>query len=147
MALVENKKARFNYEILETYDSGLELFGHEVKSLRAKKGSLEGAYVVVRGGEGFLVNATIPPYQPNNTSETYDPVRTRRLLLTKKELGILAGNEAKKGLTIVPLSLYSKGRFIKLSLGVARGKKEHDKRQTLKKRDTEREIRRTLKGE
>ena len=147
MALIENKKARFNYEILEEYEAGLELFGFEVKALRKGHGQLEGSRVIVRGGEGYLVGATIPPYQPHNTPKDYDPARTRRLLLTKKELGELGGYENKKGLTIVPLSVYIKNNRLKLSVGVARGKKKHDKRETLKKRDTDREIRRTLKTE
>jgi len=147
MGLIENKKVHLNYEILETFEAGLELFGHEVKSLRKRQGSLEGAYVIVRGSEAFLMNANIPPYQPLNTPESYDPMRTRKLLLTKKELGKMAGNEASRGLTVIPISLYNKGRYIKLSIGIGRGKKKHDKRQDLKKRDTERELRRTLKGE
>ncbi len=152
MHLIENKKARFNYEILETYEAGMELLGFEVKSLRAKHGSLEGAHVVVRpsgrmgGNEAYLVGATIPPYQSGNTPAEYEPARTRRLLLTKKEMTELAGYERKKGLTIVPLSVYNKGRRLKLSLGVARGKKKYDKREVLKKRDTDREIQRTLKN-
>ena len=146
MNLIEHKKARFNYEILETYEAGLELLGLEVKSLRKGQGSLEGAHAIVRGGEVYLVGATIPPYQVGNTPKEYDPARTRRLLLTKKEIGELAGFENKKGLTIIPLSVYNKNSRLKLSLGVARGKKKYDKRETLKKRDTEREIRRTLKS-
>src|SRR3989344_4515578 len=145
-SLVENKKARFNYEILETYEAGLELLGFEVKSLRKGQGSLEGAHVVVRGGEAYLVGVTIFPYQAGNTPKDYDPARTRRLLLTKKQIGELAEYENKKGLTIIPLSVYNKNSTLKLSVGVARGKKKYDKRETLKRRDTEREIRRTLKS-
>ena len=142
MSLIEHKKARFNYEILETYEAGLELLGFEVKSLRKGQGSLDGAHVIVRGGEAYLVGATIPPYQTGNTPKEYDPARTRRLLLTKKELGELSGYENKKGLTVVPLSVYNKTSRLKLSIGVGRGKKKYDKRETLKRRDTEREIRR-----
>ena len=144
--LIDNKKARFNFEILETYEAGLELFGTEVKSIRARNGSLEGAYVIVRGGEAFLVGATIPPYQPDNTPQEYEPERARRLLLNKKELAKLSSYEDQKGLTVIPLSLYTKGRLLKLQVGVARGKKKHDKRETIKKRDTERELGRSLKG-
>ncbi len=143
--LIENRKARFNYELQEKLTAGIELFGFEVKSLRQKQGSLDGAYVIVRGGEAFLVNAFIPPYQPKNTPKEYDPRRHRKLLLTKKEIAELAGSESKKGLTIVPLSVYSKGRKIKVELAIARGKKKYDKRETLKRRDAEREMRRTLK--
>lgn len=142
--LVQNKKAAFNYEIAEKFDAGIELFGFEVKSLRASQGSLEGSYVTIRGGEAFLLGAHIPPFQVKNTPTEYDPIRNRRLLLTKKEIGVLAEVEGKKGLTIVPISVYSIGRKIKVELGVARGKKKFDKRETIKKRDTDREIRRTI---
>lgn len=143
--MIGNKKARFDYEILETFEAGMELFGFEVKSLRNKQGSLLGAHATVRGGEAFLIGATIPPYQTGNTPESYDPTRNRRLLLTKKELTRLAGLEAQKGLTIVPLSVYNRGQKLKLEIAVARGKKKHDKRETMKRRDTERDIRRLLK--
>lgn len=146
MALVEHKKARLNYEILEEFEAGLELLGTEVKSLRAGQGKLEGAHIVVRGGEAYLVGAHIPPYQPANTKEDYDPDRSRRLLLNKKQLAQVAAYGDQKGLTIVPLRVYNKGKHLKLAVGAARGKKEFDKRQTLKKRDTEREMRRTLKN-
>lgn len=146
MALVEHKKARLNYEILEEFEAGLELLGPEVKSLRAGQGKLEGAHIVVRGGEAYLVGAHIPPYQPANTKEDYDPDRSRRLLLQKKELAQIAAYGDQKGLTIVPLRVYNKGKHLKLAVGAARGKKLFDKRQTLKKRDTEREMRRLSKG-
>ncbi len=166
--LIENRKARFNYELQEKLEAGIELLGLEVKSLRAKQGSLEGAYVIVRsarpdarlndavgqnsgrsggGNEAFLVNLFIPPYQPKNTPKEYEPRRNRKLLLTKKEMAELAGVESKKGLTIVPISVYNKGRKIKVELAVARGKKKYDKRETIKKRETEREIRREMKEE
>ena len=142
---IQNKKVRLNYEILETFEAGLELFGYEVKSLRNKQGSLEGAHVVARGEEAFLVGATIPPFQVANTPENYDPERTRRLLLTKREIGQLAGSESKKGLTIVPISVYSKARKLKLEIAIVRGKKQHDKREDLKKKDAKRDIERTIK--
>lgn len=151
MNLVEHKKARLNYETLEEYEAGLELLGLEVKSLRARHGKLEGAHIVVRssgrsqGVEAYIVGMSIPPYQPGNTPKEYDPGRTRRLLLTKKELAGLAGYEGQKGLTIVPISVYNRGKVLKLRIAVARGRKQYDKRAVLKKRDTERDIRRTLK--
>lgn len=145
--LIENKKARLNYEILEQYEAGIELSGFEVKSLRNKRGSLDGAHVVVRGGEAYLLNAHIPPYQPGNTPKDYDPERNRRLLLTKKEIAELAGAESKKGLTIVPISVYNKKRKLKVSLAIARGKKKYDKREDIKKRDLKRAIDRTLKNQ
>jgi SsrA-binding protein len=145
--LIQNKKAHFDYEILEKLTAGIELFGFEVKSLRDKKGSLEGAYVTVRGGEAYLMNTNIPPFQSNNTVKNYDPVRNRRLLLTKKEIATLSATESKKGLTIVPISVYNKGRKIKVEIATVRGKKQFDKRESTKQRETEREIRRTLKYE
>jgi len=146
MSLLEHKKARFDYEILEELEAGIELLGHEVKSLRGKQGKLEGSHVIVRGGEAYLVGMAIPPYQPKNTQEEYDPARSRKLLLTKKELAALAGFEGQKGLTIVPLRVYNKGSKLKVGLAVVRGRKKYDKRAVLKKRDTKREIDRTLKN-
>jgi len=147
MSLVKNKKAHFNYEILEKTEAGIELLGFEVKSLKAGQGSLEGAHITLRGNEAFVINMQIPPYQPANTPTDYDPLRNRRLLLTKREIASLSGEEKQKGLTIVPLSVYNKGRKLKLEIAVVRGKKKYDKRETIKKRDTDREIRRTLKNE
>jgi len=149
--LIEHKKARLNYEVLDTYEAGIELLGPEVKSLRAHQGKLEGAHVVVRPSgragsyEAYIVGMTISPFQPSNTAKDYDPNRTRRLLLGKKELTELAGFEHQKGLTVVPLSVYSKGRYVKLSVAVARGRKKYDKREVLKERDAKREVDRTLK--
>ncbi len=145
--LIEHKKARFDYDILEEYEAGLELFGHEVKSLRAGHAKLEGAHIIVRGGEAFVVGMVISPYQPKNTPADYDPNRSRRLLLTKKEIADLAAAEGQKGLTIVPISVYSKSGKLKVRIAIARGRKKFDKRAVLKKRDTERDIRRTLKNE
>lgn len=147
MNLVEHKKARLNYEVLEEFEAGLELLGHEVKALRAKLGKLEGAHIIVRGGEAYVVGMHIPPFQPANTPTAYDPDRSRKLLLTKKELATIAAAGDQKGLTIVPLTVYNKGTKLKVRVALARGRKAHDKRAVLKKRDTDREIRRTLKGE
>ena len=142
--LIHNKKAGFNYEIMETLDAGIELLGFEVKALRGKHGSLEGAHVVVRGKEAFIVGSSIPPFQPKNTPTDYDPERNRRLLLTKKEIASLAGSATAKGkgLTIVPLSVYNVGRKIKVKIALVRGKKKFDKRETIKRRDINRETRR-----
>lgn len=145
MSLITNKKASFNYEITETLSAGVELFGFEVKSLRKGQGSLEGSYVTVRGGEAFLIGSFIPPFQENNTPKEYDAHRNRKLLLTKEELKKLANIEQTKGLTIVPLSVYNKGRVLKVDLGIAKGKKKFDKRETIKKRDVDRETRREFK--
>lgn len=144
-SLIQNKKAYFNYEILEKMEAGIELLGFEVKSLKKGQGSLEGSHITVRGQEVFVINMQIPPYQPANTPKDYDPIRNRRLLLTKKEIGRLSGEENQKGLTIVPLSVYTKSRKLKLEIAIVRGKKKYDKREGIKKRDTEREIRRSLK--
>ena len=146
MSLLENRKAHFNYEFLEKLESGIELLGFEVKSLRQKLGSLEGAYVIVRGREAFLVNAYLPAFQPKNTPKGYDERRNRKLLLTKKEIATLASAESKKGLTIIPISVYNKGRKLKVSLAIARGKKKFDRRESIKKRDSERDMRREMKG-
>ncbi|MEI6843549.1 MAG: SsrA-binding protein SmpB [bacterium] len=146
MSLITNRTAGFNYEIIDKYTAGIELFGFEVKSLKQSHGSLEGAYVTVRGNEAYLVNMFIPPYQENNTPQGYDPRRNRRLLLNKNEIMALESAEKTKGLTIVPLSVYNKGSKIKLDIAVAKGKKKFDKRETLKKRQTERDIEREIKA-
>lgn len=145
MSLIDNKKVHFNYEVLERYEAGIELLGVEVKALRAKRGSLEGSHVTVRGGEAFLIGATVNPYQTGNTPKSYDPVRHRRLLLTKDEIAELSAKESQKGLTIVPIAVYNKGRKLKVEIAVVRGKKAHDKRETLKKRESERDIMRDIK--
>jgi SsrA-binding protein len=151
--LLENKKARLNYEILEEFEAGIELLGFEVKSLRTRQGKLDGSHVVVRPSgkagsfEAYVVGMSIPPYQPSNTPKDYEPERTRRLLLTKKELGALGGFEHQKGLTIVPLTVYNKNGKLKIRIAATRGRKKYDKRAVLKKRDTEREMDRTLKNQ
>jgi len=145
MALLENQRARFDYVILETLEAGMELLGFEVKSLRAKRGSLKGARVVARGGEAYLVGATIPAWQIANAPKSYDPERTRRLLLSQKEIAHIASAEGQKGLTIIPLSVYNRRRVLKLGLAIVRGKKKEDKRQSIREREEKRRIGRTLK--
>ena len=145
MVIVENKRVHLDYVILEEIEAGLELLGFEVKSLRAGRGSLKGARVVVRGGEAYLVGATIPAWQIANAPKAYDPERSRRLLLSQKEIAHVASAEGEKGLTIVPLKVYNKGRRLKLSIAIARGKKKEDKRHTIRKREEDRRIERTLK--
>jgi len=145
MNLIENKKVHFDYEILETYEAGIELLGTEVKSLRHHQGRLAGSRVIIRGEEAFLVGAAIPPYQPKNAPAGYEETRTRKLLLTKKEIKTLIGKEKLAGLTIVPIAIYNKGRKIKIKIAVVRGKKKYEKRESLKKRDLEKEIGRRLK--
>lgn len=141
-SLIYNKKVGMNYEILETFEAGLELLGFEVKAVRAKQGSLLGSHVTIRGGEAYLITSEIPPYQEKNAPTDYNPRRNRRLLLTKPEIHKLALLEAKKGLTIVPISMYNKNRKIKVEIAIVRGKKAHDKRQDMKKRDSDREVHR-----
>jgi len=143
--ILYNRKVSFNYEILEKFNAGIELFGFEVKSLRQKHGSLDGSYVIIEDGEVFLVGAHIPAYQPKNTPKEYDLYRKRRLLLHKEEINKLIGISEQKGLTIVPISIYNSGRKLKVEIAVAKGKKKYDKRETIKKRDVERDIGRTLK--
>jgi SsrA-binding protein len=146
MTLVEYKKALLRFAPLTSFSAGLELFGTEVKALRNKLGSLDGSRVVVRGGEAFIVGMTIPPYQPSNTAKDYDPERTRRLLLSKKEIAELADAESKKGLTIVPLEVYTNGKLIKARIAIVRGKGKTDRREDLKKKDALREAGRVLRN-
>lgn len=142
--LLDNKKAKIRYQTLETMNAGLELLGTEVKSLRAKHGSLDGARVVVRGGEAYLLGATIPPFQGGTQAKGYDAERPRRLLLSKKEIEMLADAESKKGLTVVPISLYN-GRYLKLLVAVVKGKSKTDRREDIKKRESDIEIERAMK--
>lgn len=142
---VENRKARFDYEILETFEAGLVLAGYEVKSIKLGRAKLEGAYVIIRGGEAYLVETSIAPYQAANMPKEYDPMVPRKLLLSKKELTKLERETDEKGLTIVPLRLYNKARKLKLEIALAKGKKKTDKRETIKKRETKRTIERLIK--
>ena len=147
MAYIKNPKAHFDFEIIETFEAGLVLSGHEVKAIRNGMGKLIGAHVVVRGGEAFLVGANINPFQVANTPKSYDSERSRKLLLSKKELAEIEQAVEKNRLTAIPLSLYKKGSKIKLEIAIARGKKKADTRQTIKERDTKRDIERTLKNQ
>jgi SsrA-binding protein len=142
---IDNRKAHFNYSIEDTYEAGIELSGFEVKSIKSGQGSISASFCIVRGGEAFIIGMHIPPYQPHNTDPGYNPDRNRRLLLSKKDIKKLSEKDDIKGLTLIPISLYSKGRYIKVSVAVARGKKVFDKRETIKKRDVDREIRREYK--
>ncbi len=142
-----NRRAHFDYEILQTYEAGIELFGHEVKSAKSGRINLTGSYVVIKNNQAWLINANIPPYQSKNILGEYDPERTRRLLLHKSEIKELIGAAAQKGLTIVPLKVYTKRNRLKILIGLGRHKKKSDKRETIKKREAKREIGRTLKQE
>jgi SsrA-binding protein len=143
--LVENKKARLRFEVLTTYEAGLELQGTEVKSLRAHHGSLDGARVVVRGAEAFIVGMTIPPFQVANAPKSFDPEAPRKLLLKKGEIAELLDAESKKGLTVVPLEVYNNRRYIKVRIAVVRGKNKADKREDMKRDEAKKEAAQALK--
>ena len=143
---VKNSRAAFDYELLDRFEAGLILRGFEVKAVKTGRASIVGAHVIIRGGEAYLMGATIQPYQPGNTPPDYEAGRTIKLLLSKKELAELVGNQSTKRLTIIPLSLYNKSGKIKLQLALARGKKKYDKRESIKKREAKRQIDRTLKN-
>jgi SsrA-binding protein len=143
MALVTNKKASFNYELGDKMTAGIELFGYEVKSLRKGEGSLDGSYIIVRGGEAFLIGSYIPAFQKANAPKDYNDRRNRVLLLRKKEIAELAVAEQKKT-ALIPLAFFAAGSKIKLEFAFATGKNKGDKRHSIKKRDTERDLRRKL---
>ena len=141
-----NKKVRFDYEILETLEAGLVLTGNEVKSIRDGGARLAGAFVTFHGSQALLTNAHIPKYKHAGNVMEYDPTHSRVLLLSKKQIDYLRGKTQERGLTIVPLSIYTSGRRIKIEIAVAKGKKTYDKRESIKKRETEREMKRSLKN-
>lgn len=138
--LIENRKARFDYEISETFEAGIELFGFEVKSVKAGRMELPGSQVIVRGGEAYLVGANIPAFQPKNAPADYDPMRARRLLLHKEQIVRLAGYLETNNY-LVPLAAHLKNGVVKLELGLGRHRKKSDKREVIKKRDIQKKIR------
>ncbi|MFH1759006.1 MAG: SsrA-binding protein SmpB [Patescibacteria group bacterium] len=142
----ENRRARFDYTISDKFEAGIELKGHEVKAIKTGHVSLLGSFVIVKNNQAQLLNADIPPYQPANTPKGYDSKRTRRLLLSAKEIKTLLGKTQEKGLTLVPIKMYNKGDLIKLEIGLGKSKKKADKRLVIKKRDVEREIAQKLKN-
>ena len=144
-AIATNKEAYHNYFILETYEAGIQLVGTEVKSARGGRVNLKDAYALVRDGEAWLLNAHISQYSHGNR-QNHDPVRDRRLLMHKKEIIRLQSKAQEKGLTIVPTKLYFKGNLIKCELGIARGKKQYDKRAEEAKKTQEREARAAIKN-
>ena len=143
--LAENKKAYFNYRILEKFEAGISLIGQEVKSIKTRGVNLAGSYVVIKNSEAFWIGARISSYQPKNIPPDYNPERSRKLLLKKSEIKYLIGKTKQKGLTLIPLRVYTKRGKIKLEFGIARGKKKVDKRELIKKREIEREIRKAMK--
>ncbi len=142
--LAENKKAYFEYEILEKLEAGVVLLGQEVKSIKLGRMSLAGSYVVLKNEEAFLVGSKVPPYQPKNTPANYEPERSRKLLLNKNEIKHLIGKSKEKGLTLVPLRVYTIKGKIKIDVAIAKGKRKADKRETIKRRETERDLTREL---
>ena len=138
--LPRHHRVRYDFEILDTFSAGVALLGTEVKALRGGQGKLEGSYVVIRGGEAYLVGASIPPFQKANAPKEYDPERSRRLLLLPKEIAELELKSERQGLTIVPLKWYNKGPSLKLEIAIARGKKKADKRHSIKARDVARDL-------
>lgn len=144
--LTTNKKVLFNYQVLEKFGAGIVLSGAEVKSVKAGQINLTGSYITTKDNEVWLVNAHISPYKMASTQRDYNPMHDRKLLLTKKEISSLIGKLSSKGLTILPLSVYTKGSLIKISIGVCRGKKQHDKREIIKKRESDRRLQRLMRG-
>jgi SsrA-binding protein len=144
MEAILNKRARFDYEILETFEGGLELLGTEVKSVKGGRMNLSSTYVLIRDGQVYLFNADIPPYQPINAPKGYDPTRTRRVLLNRKEIEYLTGKIEEHRLTLVPLKVYTKHQRIKVLIGLAKSRKEHDKREAIKKREDWKQIRKDI---
>lgn len=138
----ENRKARHDYETIEKFDGGLSLLGHEVKSVREGGAKLTGSYITLKKGEVWLVGCRIAPYSKAGKLDGYDPIRDRKILVTKKELEEFFGKTIQKGLTLVPFSLYARGRHIKVHFGLCRGRQAHDKREALKRKDVDRDIRR-----
>jgi SsrA-binding protein len=143
--LATNKRAHFDYEIKETIEAGLVLKGYEVKSIKTGHVSLRESFVTVKGSELYLTNAHIPLYKHAGIVPNYDPTEPRKLLIKKAEAKHLIGKARVQGLTLVPVKLYTKRRFIKLQFGIGKGKKEYDKREKIKKRDDKRKIDRTMK--
>ncbi len=142
----ENKKARFNYFVIESFEAGIVLTGREVKSIKSGRINLLGSYIFLKNGEAFLVGSDISPYQPENALFDYNSKRDRKLLLKKKEIDYLIGKTKEKGLTLMPLKVYTNKSLIKIEIALVKGKKKKDKRESIKKKDTEREIGRKLKG-
>jgi SsrA-binding protein len=141
----DNRQARFLYEILETYEAGIQLTGTEVKSIRAGKANLQDGYALIRNGEAWLINMHISPYTQSSAYFNHEPRRTRKLLLHRKEIRTLVGKVEQEGLTLIPLKMFLKRGLVKVTIGLCRGKKLHDKREDMKRRDDQREMQRAMK--
>lgn len=146
MIFAENRKAKFNYEFIDKFEAGIQLSGQEVKAIRAGKVNLDSTFAIIRGGEMFLIGAQIQPYQEKNSGGGHDKERTRKLLVKKSEIKKLENILHEQKLTLVATMLYNKGRNIKIEIVLGKGKKEFDKRETIKKRDVEKEINRLMKN-
>lgn len=144
MDLITNQKAKYDFEILETLEAGIELRGYEVKALKSRMGSLRGSRAMIKGGEIFLIGMVVPPYQKGNIPKDYDPARERKLFLHKREIVYLAGG--RQGLTIIPLRVYTKKNNIKVEMALCRSLKKYDKRKKIKEKEAKREILRERKG-
>lgn len=143
--VAQNRKAFHDYSIEDTVEAGIQLLGTEVKSLRDGKANLKDSYVLIKDGEVFLFNCHISPYSHGNIMN-HDPVRTRKLLLHKKEIERLRGKAQQKGYTLVPLKIYFKGPYAKVEVGLAKGKREYEKRETIKEREAKRDIERAMRS-
>src|SRR4028118_887841 len=143
--LSDNRQARYLYEILETYEAGIQLTGTEVKSIREGKVNLQDGYALIRNGEAWLINVHISPYTGIGQYFNHDPRRTRKLLLHRQEIRKLIGKVEQQGLTLVPLKMYLKRGLVKVSIALGKGKKLHDKREDMKRRQDQRDIQRAMK--
>ena len=143
--ICQNRKAYHDYHIEETIEAGISLQGTEVKSLREGRANLKDSYVLAKGGELFLLNCHISPYSHGNIMN-HEPLRTRKLLLHKKQISSLIGAANTKGYTLIPLKLYFKGSFVKVEIGLAKGKRLYEKREAIKEREAKREIEKTMKN-
>lgn len=141
----DNRQARYLYEILETYEAGIELMGTEVKSIRAGKANINDGFGLIRDGEALLLNVHISPHDTTNAAYNHDPRRTRKLLLHREQIRKLIGKVEQQGLTLVPLKMYLKRGWVKIDLALVKGKKLHDKREAIKERDDKRQIERAMK--
>ena len=140
---ITNRRAFFDYQLLESFEAGINLYGHEVKSVRGGKADLAGSFVRIIGSEAYLVNAKIFPYQPGQV-EDYDERRTRKLLMHKKEIISLKSKTDGANLTLVPVSMYIKHGFVKLEVALGKGKRKYEKRESIKKRDIQRNLEQEL---
>lgn len=141
--LALNKRAGFDYEILEKFKAGIELTGHEAKSIKMGRVNLAGSHALARNNELYLLGMEVPSFQPKNAPENYDPKRTKKILMNRKEINYLIG-KLQTNLTLVPLSAYTERGLVKIELGLGKGRKKKDKRELIKKRETEREIRKGM---